>query len=67
MKILSRDIAALFEKPNSTFFAYLLHGMDAGLIDERAKELALLFSDNLHDIRQFILWAEQNLRGGLEL
>ena len=49
MKILSRDIAALFEKPNSKFFAYLLHGMDAGLIDERAKELALLFSDNLND------------------
>ena len=49
MKILSRDIAALFEKPNSKFFAYLLHGSDAGLIDERAKELALLFSDNLND------------------
>ena len=49
MKILSRDIASLFEKPNSKFFAYLLHGMDAGLIDERAKELALLFSDNLND------------------
>ena len=49
MKILSRDIPSLFEKPNSKFFAYLLHGMDAGLIDERAKELALLFSDNLND------------------
>ena len=49
MKILSRDIASLFEKPNSKFFAYLLHGRDAGLIDERAKELALLFSDNLND------------------
>ncbi len=49
MKILSRDIASLFEKPNSKFFAYLLHGIDAGLIDERAKELALLFSDSLND------------------
>ena len=49
MKILSRDIASLFKKPNSKFFAYFLHGMDAGLIDERAKELALLFSDNLND------------------
>ncbi len=49
MKILPRDIASLFGKPNKKFFAYLLHGMDAGLIDERAKELALLFSDNLND------------------
>ena len=49
MKILSKDIASLFEKPNSKFFAYLLHGMDAGLIDERAKKLAYLFSDNLND------------------
>jgi len=49
MKILSRDIASLFEKPNSKFFAYLLHGIDAGLIDERAKELALLFSNDLND------------------
>ena len=49
MKILPRDIASLFGKPNKKFFGYLLHGMDAGLIDERAKELALLFSDNLND------------------
>ena len=49
MKILSKDIASLFEKPNSKFFAYLLHGIDAGLIDERAKELALLFSNDLND------------------
>ena len=47
MKILSRDIASLFEKQNTKFFAYLLHGIDAGLIDERAKKLAYLFSDNL--------------------
>ena len=46
--------------PCFKFFAYLLHGMDAGLIDERAKELALLFSDNLND--PFLLrWEKANI------
>ena len=48
MLMKSEPIVIVAGEPNSKFFAYLLHGIDAGLIDERAKELALLFSDNLN-------------------
>ena len=49
MKISSRDFISLVKNPSEKFFAYLLHGLDAGLIDERTNQLALLYTKNLDD------------------
>tara|TARA_B100001057_G_C22820486_1_gene939169 strand:- start:531 stop:1562 length:1032 start_codon:yes stop_codon:yes gene_type:complete len=49
MKVSSRDINSLLQRPRDSFFAFLLHGPDAGLIDERAQTLAHTFSSNLED------------------
>ena len=49
MKISSRDTYSLLKSPSKNFFAYLLHGLDAGLIDERSQQIALLYSCNLDD------------------
>ena len=49
MKISSKDIDTLIKKPREHFLAYLLHGPDSGLIDERARALADIFSPNLDD------------------
>ena len=49
MKISSKDINSIIRRPNESFLAYLLHGPDAGLIDERAKTLAHTFSSDIED------------------
>ena len=49
MKISPNDVNSLLKNPSEKFFAYLLHGLDAGLIDERAQTLALLYSGDLED------------------
>lgn len=49
MKISSRDTYSLLKSPSKNFFAYFLHGLDAGLIDERCQQIALLYSCNLDD------------------
>ncbi len=49
MKVSPGDVNSLLKNPSKEFFAYLLHGLDVGLIDERAQKLALLFSDDLED------------------
>ena len=49
MKISPKDSDTLIKKPREPFLAYLLHGPDAGLIDERARSLAQFFSPNLDD------------------
>ncbi len=49
MKISPKDIDSLIKRPKESFLAYLLHGPDSGLIDERASTLAHVFSPNLED------------------
>ena len=49
MKISSKDIDLVIKRPTEPFLAYLLHGPDTGLIDERASILAHNFSANLQD------------------
>ena len=49
MKISSKDIDLIIKKPSKPFLAYLLHGPDFGLIEERANTLAHVFSPNLED------------------
>ena len=49
MKISSTDIDLFVRKPGNPFLAYLLHGPDFGLIEERANTLAHVFSPNLED------------------
>ena len=49
MKVSTRDINSFIKNPSKSIFAYLLHGLDAGLIDERTQQLALLYTDNLDD------------------
>ena len=49
MKISSKDIESLIKRPREPFLAYLLHGPDSGLIDERARAIAETFSPDLED------------------
>ncbi len=49
MKISTKDINSLIKNPSKNVFAYLLHGLDAGLIDERTQQLALLYTNDLDD------------------
>ena len=49
MKISPKDIDTLIKQPREPFLAYLLHGPDSGLIDERGRALAQLFCPNLDD------------------
>ena len=49
MKISSTNIDLFVRKPGNPFLAYLLHGPDFGLIEERANTLAHVFSPNLED------------------
>ena len=50
MKIAPRQINAFLKKPPTNFAAFLFHGNDAGLISERAKQLAHVFNQNLDDV-----------------
>ncbi len=50
MKIAPRQIDAFLAKPPTNFAAFLFHGNDIGLINERAKQLASLFNHNLDDV-----------------
>jgi DNA polymerase-3 subunit delta len=50
MKIAPRQIKAFLKKPPTNFAAFLFHGNDAGLISERAKQLAHVFNQNLDDV-----------------
>ena len=49
MKIATRDIAALLSHPEPKYHAYLFYGHDVGLVEERAKKIALHFTDKLDD------------------
>lgn len=49
MKIAPRDISTLLSKPDPKYHAYLLYGYDEGLVRERAKKIALHFTDQLDD------------------
>ncbi len=49
MKIAPRDIAALLLKPDPKYQAYLFYGNDNGLARERARTIALHFTDQLDD------------------
>ena len=49
MKIAPRNIAALLSQPEPKYHAYLFYGHDNGLIRERAKSIALHFTDKLDD------------------
>ena len=49
MKIAPRDIVNLLSKPDPRYHAYLLYGYDEGLVRERAKKIALHFTDRLDD------------------
>ena len=50
MKITPRQIASFLTKPAAGITAVLFHGNDLGMISERAKQFAHLFSDNLDDV-----------------
>lgn len=49
MKIAPRNIDALLSQPKPEYLAYLFYGHDNGLIRERAKSIALHFTDKLDD------------------
>ena len=49
MKIAPKDIPTLLSKPDPTYQAYLLYGHDHGLVRERAKKIALHFTEKLDD------------------
>ena len=49
MKIAPRDIGALLSQPESKYRAYLFYGHDDGLVRERARTMALHFTDQLDD------------------
>ena len=53
MKIAPHQFNAFLAKPPTNFAAFLFHGNDAGLISERAKQLALVFNQNLDDVLGF--------------
>jgi len=50
MKISPRQISDFLAKPPETLKATLFHGNDAGLVRERARQLALLYNENLDDV-----------------
>ena len=50
MKIAPRQIASFLTKPPAKITAVLFHGNDLGMISERAKQFARIFSDNLDDV-----------------
>ena len=50
MKIAPRQIASFLTKPPAEITTVLFHGNDLGMISERAKQFAHLFSDNLDDV-----------------
>ena len=50
MKIAPRQIASFLSKPPAEITAVLFHGNDLGMINERAKQFAHLFSDTLDDV-----------------
>ena len=49
MKIAPRDIGALLSQPEPKYRAYLFYGHDDGLVRERARTIALHFTDQLDD------------------
>ena len=49
MKIATRDILGLISKPNPNYLAYLFYGHDEGLVRERARKIALHFTDQIDD------------------
>ena len=49
MKIAAHNIAALLLKPDPKYYAYLLYGHDNGLVKERAKKIALHFTEQFDD------------------
>ena len=49
MKIAARDILGLISKPNPNYLAYLFYGHDDGLVRERARKIALHFTDQIDD------------------
>ena len=49
MKIAPRDIPTLLSRPDPRYHAFLLYGYDDGLVRERAKKIALHFTDQLDD------------------
>ena len=49
MKIATRDILGLISKPNPNYLAYLFYGHDDGLVRERARKIALHFTDQIDD------------------
>ena len=50
MKITPRQFNAFMAKPPNNLVAVLFHGNDSGLISERAKQFAQLFSNDLDDV-----------------
>ena len=50
MKIVPRQINSFLAKPPAEITAVLFHGNDLGMISDRAKHFAHLFSDNLDDV-----------------
>lgn len=50
MKIAPRQINAFLKKPPTNFVIFLFHGNDTGLIGERAKNLAHVFTHDLDDV-----------------
>ena len=50
MKIVPRQINSFLAKPPAEITAVLFHGNDLGMVSERAKQFARLFSDNLDDV-----------------
>ena len=49
MKIATRDILDLLSKPDPKYLAYLFYGHDHGLVKERARKIALHFTDQIDD------------------
>ena len=49
MKIATRDILDLLSKPDPKYLAYLFYGHDHGLVKERARKIALHFTETIDD------------------
>ena len=47
MKIAARDVFDLISKPDKRYLAYLFYGNDDGLVRERARKIALHFTDQI--------------------
>lgn len=50
MKITPKEINAFLAKPPEDILAVLFHGNDAGLMSERARQLAHFYNENLDDV-----------------